>query len=152
LTYEQLSKAFDAGVALQPEFGFINSDDPDLSAFKARGGKLIVVHGMNDGLIAYQGSVRYYEAVLARIGGSSKIQDFYRFYAIPGMGHGPLNGTSNAEANPPFPAPFKKEIYTLLTDWVEKRTPPDTITLNSVGATPIARSLPMCAYPKKVMH
>jgi feruloyl esterase len=152
LTYEQLSKAFDAAIALQPRFGLVNTDDPDLSAFKARGGKLIEVHGMNDGVIFSQGSVQYYESVLARMGGYSAVQDFYRFYLIPGMGHGPLNGTSNPDANPPYPAVHKGEIYKLLTDWVEKGIPAENVVLHSAAATPVAKSLPMCAYPKKATY
>lgn len=152
LSYEQLSKAFDAGLALQPQFGFINTDDPDLSAFKARGGKLIHYHGVNDGLIFYQGSVDYYERVLARMGGLSNVQPFYRFYVIAGMGHGPLNGTSNPDANPPLPAIFKGDIYSLLTDWVEKGMAPDNIALKSATNVPMAKTLPMCAYPKKITY
>jgi len=29
--------------------GYMNAMDPDLSAFKARGGKLLMYHGWNDG-------------------------------------------------------------------------------------------------------
>jgi hypothetical protein len=39
LNYAQLSNAWDIGVALQPQFGGINTDDPDLSAFAARGAR-----------------------------------------------------------------------------------------------------------------
>jgi feruloyl esterase len=148
-----LSQAFDAGIALQPKFGFINTDDPDLSAFKARGGKLIHFHGSNDGLIFYRGSVDYYERVVARMGELRQVQKFYRFYVIPGMAHGGgLNGTSNPNANPPVVRSLKGEIYKLLTDWVEKAITPENVVLRSASDTPVAKSLPMCAYPTKVTY
>lgn len=178
LTYEQLSRAFDAGLALQSQFGHINSDDPDLSAFRVRGAKLILFHGTNDEAIPYQGSVHYYQRVVARMGGLSEVQKFFRYYVIPGYGHSTSNGTSNPEANPPIPRPLKGEIYQLLTNWVEKEIPPENVVLQSAtisqsfasgeplernkGGETIpaikrsqarnAKSLPMCAYPQRIIH
>jgi feruloyl esterase len=148
LTYPELSNAADRGLALQPVFDDINTDNPDLSAFKAHGGKLIEYHGLSDTLIMPQGSINYYERVITQFGALPAVQSFYRMYLIPGMAHGPGNGTANPNANPPFPAPG--QIYSMLTDWVEKGiTPADGTVMNSASATPVAKSLPMCAYPKK---
>ncbi len=150
MRYDQLAQALDAGVALQPRFGDINTDDPDLSAFKARGGKLIHLQATNDELVPYQGSVNYFERVLAKMGGPAGVDDFYKFYLIPGMAHGSRNGTSNPAANPPVPAPRKAEIYAVLTDWVEKGVAPQNVVLTSLDHTPTSKSLPLCAYPSKV--
>lgn len=152
VSYEQLAQAFDAGIALQLQFGDINTDDPDLTAFRARGGKLIHVQAINDELVPYLGSVNYYERVLAKMGGLSGIQNFYRFFLIPGMAHGSRNGTSNPDANPPVPRAYKAELYTLLTDWVEKGTAPGNVVLKSLSDKPVAKSMPMCALPTKVTH
>ncbi len=150
LTYPQLSDAFDRGIALQASFADIDTDNPDLSAFKARGGKLLHYHGESDQVIMPFGSVNYYNRVASRMGGFSEIQDFYRFYLIPGMGHGPVNGTSNPAANPPLPAPG--QIYDLITDWVEKGIVPDRINLSSQSSTPVSKSRPICPYPKKATY
>lgn len=151
LTYAGLSNAFDRGLALQPVFAGINTDDPDLTAFKARGGKVLQYHGLNDPLIPAQGSTNYYERVIGKFGGLASVQNFYRLYLIPGMSHGPGNGTSNPSANPPQPA--TGQFYSLLTDWVEKGVAPaEGIVMNSPTATPVAKSLPMCTYPKKAMY
>lgn len=141
------TNAFDRGVALQSAFGNINSDDPDLSAFKARGGKLIQYHGHSDIVIFPQGSVNYYERVAASMGGVDKVKSFYRLFLVPGMNHGPGNGTSNPDANPPYPS--TGQVYSLLTDWVEKGVEPDSVLIQSASSTPSAKSQPMCAYPKK---
>src|SRR2546422_2058395 len=51
---------------------FIDATNPDLSAFRTRGGKLIIYHGWNDrgsgGAISPQNSVNYYSSVLATMG------------------------------------------------------------------------------------
>ena len=152
LSYQRLSEAYDAGDALQKEFGYINTDDPDLAAFKARGGKLIQYHGTYDQQIPYQGSVHYYERVLAKMGGLDAVQPFYRFYVIPAMAHGPVNGASNPDANPPTTGLFTGQIYKLLTDWVEKDVAPENVVIHSASNKPVAKSLPMCAYPKEITY
>jgi feruloyl esterase len=152
LTYEQLAKAFDAGIALQSQFAWINTDDPDLSALKAHRVKLLQWNGVNDNLIPYQGAIAYYDRVMARMGGADEVRKFYRLFVVPGQGHGYVNSTSNAEANPPAIIPLQGQMYKLLTDWVEKSITPDNVILNSPSDVPVAKSLPMCAYPDKVTY
>lgn len=151
LSYEQLDNAFDRGVALNASaFAGINSDDPDLSKFKARGGKLIHYTGTADELIQNWGSNHYYERVLAAMGGVAAVQSFYRYFEVPGNGHGSYNGTANPNANPPVPA--TGQMYSALTNWVEKGVPPDGLVLQSATSTPVAKSLPVCYYPKKITY
>jgi hypothetical protein len=47
----------------------MGTDNPDLSAFRARGGRLIMYHGWSDPLIMPQGSSLYYEQVVNTLGG-----------------------------------------------------------------------------------
>lgn len=151
LSYAELSNASDRGVALQPQFGDINSDNPDLSAFRARGGKMIMYHGLADTLIPSQGSVNYYNRVANQMGGIQAIQGFYRFYLVPGMAHGFGNGTSNPNANPPLPT--LEQLYTALTDWVEKGTAPAALTATAPAtATAGQKSRPLCLYPQKATY
>jgi len=147
LSYAQLANAQDRGVALQSVFANINTDEPDLSKFKARGGKLITMYGASDNLIPYSGFINYYNRVLTATGGLANVQSFYKFYLVPGMGHFPLNGTTNASANPPIPSDAFN--YALLTDWVEKGTAPaDKLSIT----TPTATSGAICAYPKMPVY
>ena len=149
LSYAQLSNAYDRGVALQPEFGNINTDNPDLSAFKNRGGKMMTWHGLADELIMPQGSVNYYNSVVGKMGGLSNVQSFYRLYLVPGAGHGDPNGTSNPAAEIPFFTPT--QFYDVLTAWVEEGTPPDALTLQTLSST-ATRTRPICVYPKKIAY
>lgn len=149
LSYAQLSNAYDRGVTLQPEFGNINTDNPDLSAFKNRGGKMLTWHGLADELIMPQGTVNYYNSVVARNGGLSDVQAFYRLYLVPGAGHGNPNGTSNPGAEVPYFTPT--QFYDALTAWVEKGTGPDALTLQTPGGG-AAKTRPICVYPKKITY
>jgi len=149
LSYAQLAHAADRGLALQSAFGNINTDNPDLSAFAAHGGKLITVYGTSDNLIPYPGILNYYNRVATQLGGLANVQSFYKLYLVPGMGHFPVNGTANASANPPIPTEAQR--YALLTDWVEKGVaPPDKTTISSpvTAANLPAVTGAICAYPK----
>ena len=149
LSYAQLSHAFDLGVALQPEFGYINTDEPDLSAFRQRGGKLLMWHGLADELVMPQGIINYYHRMAAQMGGLDALQDFSRLFLVPGLGHGTANGTSNQEALiPEFGA---GQMYDLLASWVERGVPPGEVILSKVtDSATVTR--PVCAYPAKLVY
>jgi len=150
LSYEQLDRAFDRGVALDAEFGRLASDDPDLSAFKARGGRLLSWHGWNDEAIPVQGTIQYYDRVVGKMGGLDAVQSFFRLYLVPGGGHMSLHGTSNPDANPPAIAPG--QFYGLLVDWVERGQEPDRVVIDSPAATPVRRSQPIYPYPDSAQY
>lgn len=147
LSYEQLSNAMDRGVALQESFGNIATDNTDLSGWKNRNGKMLVWHGVNDELVPVQGIVNYFERVAQGMGGPAAVQDFFRLYLVPGQGHSPLNGTANPNANPPLAQ--HAQMYKLMTEWVEKGSAPNAITIPSVtqGHTGL-----ICPYPQKITY
>ena len=66
--------------------GAAKAMDPNLSAFVARGGKLLTYHGTTDGLIPYANSVNYYESVRAALG-RDQIENNVALYLVPGMDH-----------------------------------------------------------------
>ncbi|MFM6933708.1 MAG: tannase/feruloyl esterase family alpha/beta hydrolase [Novosphingobium sp.] len=150
LTYAKLADAFRRGVALDEKFGRISTANPDLSAFKARGGKLIVWHGTNDEVIPVQGTMQYYDRVVKRMGGLDKVQDFYRFYVVPGAGHQSPNGTANPNASPPIFG--GSQPYEMLVDWVERGIAPENVTLRQPFAGANGRTFPACAYPAKASY
>jgi len=153
LSYAQMADAYDNGVTLQPSFAYINTDNPDLRAFRDAGGKMLLYHGLADFLIMPQGSVNYYERVVDDIGSYKEVQRFYRFFLIPGMTHGLANGTTNPNANPPLPAPVgasgTQQLYDVLTNWVENGVAPKRIDIFSPDAT---KSRPICLYPMKARY
>jgi len=115
----------------------IGTDNPDLSAFRDHGGRLIVWHGWADQLITAQGSIDYYKRVLQQMGGRDKTAEFLRFFLAPGVGHC---------AGGAGPAP-SGQLEALLA-WVEDGKAPDTLPAarrDQTGA--VSRSRPLCQYP-----
>jgi feruloyl esterase len=150
LSYAQLAAAVDRGVKLDPQFGYSNTDNPDLSAFRARGGKLLTWHGINDEMIPVQGTIHYYDSVLRKMGGSTAVQSFYRLYLVPGNGHGSPNGTTNTAAHPPVFGPT--QFYQMLVDWVEKGSAPAKTVISSPAGSSPPISQPVCVYPAKASY
>ena len=148
LSYADLARAHDRGIALQAEFGHINTDIPDLGAFAGAGGKLLMYHGLADTLIMPQGSIHYYDRVVERMGGIAAVQRFYRFYLVPAMAHGFANGTSNPAAHPPLPS--NEQLYEALTRWVEAGSAPGPLQADTRVAP--VKSRPLCVYPQKAIH
>jgi hypothetical protein len=151
-SYAQLAQAFAKIRSLDTDMGGIATDNPDLSAFKARGGKFISLHGWNDEAIPVQGTIRYYDAVVRRMGGLAKVQDFFRLYLVPGGGHESNQGTSNPDARPPK----MDQAYALMRDWVEKGTAPGRVDIktpvNPFVPTTVKITQPVCPYPQKAVY
>jgi feruloyl esterase len=158
LSYGQLADAYDKGLMLQRSFAHINTDEENLRPFRRSGGKMLIYHGLADVLIMPQGSINYYERVIREMDGLREVQKFYRFFLVPGMAHGFSNGTANPNANPPLPGVAgpdgTTQLYDVLTDWVEKGMAPRRIDITSAvtPSFPVAKSRPLCAYPKKATY
>jgi feruloyl esterase len=141
--------------ASQQRLGDLSStSNPDITAFRNRGGKLLMWHGTADSLIFPQGSINYYEAVAASAGGYAEAQKFARFYLAPGIDHCMLAGVSRT--NPPAPGGRvdnpNAALIEVLQGWVENGEAPDQIAATSAaGVTPV-RKRPWCLYPKKLKY
>jgi feruloyl esterase len=155
---------FDSDVAYGDEKvgPLLNSTNPDLRSFRARGGKLIQYHGWGDAAIAPQNSIDYYEMVRSfmanypngRTDAKGPVDDFYRLFMVPGMGHcgggigpndfgtGPL--MAGAETDP------ERDMVTALDRWVESGVAPDHIigTGKSISDPGKVLTRPLCPYPK----
>lgn len=75
---------------------YLNAENPDLSAFAKRGGKLIMTLGTADSVVPYHASIDYYERVIAKQGSLDQAQSFFRFYVVPGLAHGGGPGINQA--------------------------------------------------------
>jgi feruloyl esterase len=132
----------------------LDSTDPDLSKFAARGGKLILYHGWNDPAIAPGYTVAYYKQVQQKMG-AEKADSFVRLYMVPGMEHclgGPGASTFGQFGIPTAAGP-KFGLFDSLVDWVEKGAPDDGVVATRFEQQPnaapkVALTRPLCAYPK----
>jgi feruloyl esterase len=75
----------DVALADRKDRGAMNAIDPDLGAFQARGGRLILYHGWNDPFLAPRNTINYFDSVRAAMGPAQ--DDFIRLFMAPGMGH-----------------------------------------------------------------
>ncbi len=81
---------------------YLDADSPDLDAFKARGGKLILYSGTQDASVPYHATLKYYRALIKRYGTPEEVQSFCRYYLLPGRNH--LGGPGVQELYKPLEA------------------------------------------------
>jgi feruloyl esterase len=125
---------------------WLDSTDPDLSAFYKRGGKMIVTIGTDDTLASPGSQLDYFQSVLDKMGRDT-VDAFARFFVIPQVGHG-LSGRSSATTGDgksvsAFPIPNQFDRTALITAWVERNEAPGKTLVVTAGG----RSLPLCLYP-----
>jgi feruloyl esterase len=125
---------------------WLDSTDPDLSAFYKRGGKMIVTIGTDDTLASPGSQLDYFQSVLDKMGRDT-VDAFARFYVIPQVGHG-LSGrssgtTGDGKSVPSFAIPNQYDKTALITAWVERNEAPGKTLVVTAGG----RSLPLCSYP-----
>lgn len=146
-SYEITEFDFDTDPArLETMMSIYGADNPDLDAFRERGGKLLMWHGWSDAAIPPWTSIAYYEAVEQRVGSREATQDFLRLFLIPGMGHcgqreGP--GVTQAGIDP----------LSALERWVEHEDAPYhllTTKTDSMGKVLWKRRV--CPYPQRPIY
>lgn len=134
----------------------LDAVNPDLSAFQARGGKLILYHGWNDPAISALNTVNYYDSVVTKMGRSAT-SSFLRLYMLPGVQHcsqGP--GADMIGQSWMWPAEDPQHnVRVALVDWVEKGTAPGTIVATKTSGgeqgTVVMTRL-ACPYPQSAKY
>ncbi|NDW10863.1 tannase/feruloyl esterase family alpha/beta hydrolase [Dysgonomonas sp. 520] len=112
----------------------LNANNPDLSAFKKRGGKLLMYTGTNDAIVPFQDALNYYERVIQNTGELEETQRFFRYFIIPGMAHcggGPGLNECGQKAALNVPLDDDHDMITALISWVEKGKVPEKFIVTS---------------------
>jgi feruloyl esterase len=124
---------FDTDVALADKMddGMLNATDPDLKAFVAHGGKLLMYHGWTDQLIPPQNSINYFRSVPETLRGS------VRLFMVPGMNH-----CAGGEGTSTFDAVKAME------QWVEQKKAPEQIAASHLNNGVVDRTRPLWPYPQ----
>jgi feruloyl esterase len=117
----------------------VNAVNPDLSAFKARGGKLILYHGWNDTAISPGNTINYYNSVLSKMG--QKQDNWIRLFMVPGMGHC-QGGVGPNQVN----------WMAALERWRESGTAPDQLPAYRVTNNRVDIARPLCVYPQVAQY
>lgn len=127
----------------------LHADNPDLSAFKARGGKLIMYQGWTDPLVSPKETADYYDAVERRLG-EAATRDFVRLFMAPGVDHCVGGAGPDQFGGVGGDAPVRDADHDLLSAlerWVEQGRAPERVVASKVEAGRTARTRPLCAYP-----
>lgn len=115
----------------------MDSTDPDLSAFRLRGGKLIMLENMADYAQTPYAGIRYVDSVIERMG-PGQVAEFLRLYTAPGVDHVGAG------------APGNVDMLAALVDWVERDVPPSGLRLVAQETKPpfkVTRARPLCEWP-----
>lgn len=137
-TAEDFTFTRDTYDALQPMAELYNADngkDPDLQAFDASGGKLLVWYGLADASTGQDSTLDWYAQVQERAGGLAATQDFARLYQVPGLYHG--GGYID----------YRLELLPQLMQWVEEDRAPEKVL--ATATSPVARTYPLYPYPDR---
>src|SRR6266568_3534036 len=116
----------------------MDSTNPDLSRFAARGGRLVILENMADYAQSPYAGIRYFENVQRKLG-KEKTAEFARLYTAPGVDH---VGSG---------APANVDMLAVLVDWVENGKAPGDLEVTEqkveAPAFETTRALPLCQWP-----
>jgi hypothetical protein len=124
----------------------IHASDPlvepastNLSTFSLSGGKLIFFHGDSDPWFSPLDTLGYYQSLAAANGGAEKVSEWSRMFLVPGMAH--CGGGPSLD---------QFDMLTAVVNWVEKHTPPDSVS--ATGKAFPGHTRPLCPYPKHAQY
>jgi len=127
--------------------GHIDAVNPDLSRFKARGGKLILWTGLTDWLITPHNATDYYTKVVAAAGGQAKGDEFVEYFTAPGVDH-----CRNGRAGGTGQGADLVNLVDPMFDWIEKGVKPSSSGIVATQSNPLvgqaAKKRPLCKFPE----
>ncbi|HEY6441967.1 MAG TPA: DUF6351 family protein [Candidatus Acidoferrales bacterium] len=112
----------------------------NLTTFSGHGGKLIFYHGTSDPVFSPFDTLAYYERMAKNNGGLDQVENWSRFFFVPGMNH--CAGGPAALDN--------FDMLGAVVNWVENGVAPDSVVAK--GKAFPGRTRPLCAYPKHAQY
>ncbi len=110
--------------------------NPDLRAFRRRGGKLILYQGWDDVEVTPLNTIDYYQTMQRTMGGEAATREFARLFLLPGVAHCRRGPGADAV-----------DWLSYLEDWVEDDQPPDTVTAHHLVEPQNYLGLPRPRFP-----
>jgi feruloyl esterase len=156
--------------ALDP--GKSTADEYDMSAYRDRGGKILMYHGLSDGLIPTRGSPYFYEQVATATGTSYPVEDWFRLFLVPGMMHcsasaadapwyfngaGQAGNINSSIYSVPGYQDSRHDALLALVDWVENLNKVEQLIATSWKNWTdlnqgVSRQRPLCPYPRRAVY
>jgi len=147
-SYDPLTLSFDTATSaldalLAPAVNFMSTD---LSRFVAKGGKLLVYHGLADAIVSPQDTMTYFERLAAEQGQTpQQVQSYARLFLAPGMGH--CSGGNG---------PNTVDYVSPLVNWVETGAAPERLVatkyVNNNASLGVQMTRPLCVYPLEARY
>jgi feruloyl esterase len=124
----------------------MDATNPDLSAFHARGGKVILRENMGDYAQSPLAGVEYFKAVVRHLG-EPRVEEFMRLYLSTASAHSGLGRSTTDKVD----VPTAVDLLDPLDRWVTVGEAPGDV-LVQVRKAPVApfdtlASRPLCRYP-----
>jgi feruloyl esterase len=123
---------------VQQVSALMDSTNPDLAAFQARGGKLILLENLADYAQSPYAGIGYHASVVQKLGRTA-VDGFFKLYAAPGVDH------------VGFGAPANVDMLAALQGWVEQGRAPAGLQLVEQAvqapAFTVQRARPLCEWP-----
>ena len=156
--------------------------NPDLSAFTARGGKLIGFQGWQDAIVTPQGSLNYVNAqallqawaalpadeferrlqaltpaqlASTALAQSARLQQAQRLFMLPGVGHcggGPGPSALGGGLAAPPQPDAQHDLLQALLRWVEAGEAPASLIASRTDGPRVLRQRPVCPYPQQARY
>lgn len=152
----------DAQHAEEVNPGNIRTWPSTLADFQSKGGKMVVYHGGQDNQISSFDTPRFYEHVRSGMNYSTgQMDDFLRFFRIPGMYHcssGPGAWVVGQSGGLAAQGPFDRDhnVLAAVVDWFEQGVAPDTITgtkyVGDVASQGVAFNRSHCRWPLRNVY
>jgi hypothetical protein len=129
---------------------YTDNFSPALDKPRAHGTKVVQIHGTQDGAIRWRTDVDYYRRVAQYFSRGvnadfASLQQWYRFFPMPGVGHctGGLGGGAGPSPVDPFLA---------VVNWVEHGVTPDSMLAVGGAGAPPTRTRPLCPFPQTAIY
>ncbi|KAK4894570.1 hypothetical protein LTR27_007211 [Elasticomyces elasticus] len=146
--------------------------EPTVDALQAKGGKLLMYHGLADQLIPPGDSMLFHSLVQQDMAARGlSVDDWFRMYLVPGMEHcaatnqdapwyfaqsGAAEGVAGAVYSTPGYRDAKHDIVLALMEWVERDVAPNEIVAtkwyNDAVVRGVEKQRPTCPYPAQAVY
>ena len=117
---------------------YLNATNPDYSAFKNSGGKILFTHGWEDPALSALATIDHFENILEI---HPDADDFTKLYLLPGVLH--CGGG---------PGPSGVDWLIVIRNWVENGEAPDRIVTNKEKNGEVVLSRPVFPYPRNAVY